>query len=103
MSAAVVQLIDLTGSWRSKKQISMALLSTDVKYDAATVGTQELLGLKELLGELDIATTHQETVEEAQVDTILTKAENVNITLDSIRDFAKKSVVMPEAKNSGFC
>lgn len=104
VSAAIVQVKGMTVSWQCKKQSSVALSTTEAEYVAATVGAQELLGLKELLGELDIDTKlpidmmmdNQAAIVQVQSETSSAKAKHVDVKLKFIQDCTKKNVVMPE-------
>ncbi|GMF45393.1 unnamed protein product [Phytophthora fragariaefolia] len=109
VSAAIIQLSGMTIGWLCKKQSSVALSPTEAEFVAASVGGQELLGIRELMNELDVGVElpmrmlidNQAAIMQIERESSSAKAKHVGVRLKFMRDYTAKGIVVPKYVASG--
>ncbi|GMF36918.1 unnamed protein product [Phytophthora fragariaefolia] len=104
VSAAIIQLNGMTIGWLCKKQSSVALSTTEAEFVAASVGGQELLGIRELMNELEVGEElpmrmlidNQAAIVQIESVSSSAKAQHVDVCLKFMRDYTAKGIVVPK-------
>ncbi|KAG3093779.1 hypothetical protein PI124_g10497 [Phytophthora idaei] len=90
--------------WTCKEQGGMALSTMEAEYTAASVIGQELLGIRELLGELEVACVqpferrvdNQATLKQLEGEKASSKAKHIDVRIKFVVHYTKKGVLKPQ-------
>ena len=88
-------------SWSCKKQVSVALSSTEAEYIAASYASQEVIWLRQLLDDLGVAVNqptliyedNQSVIKLAVSDKINTRTKHIDIRHHHLRDLVDRHVI----------
>ena len=104
-------LITLNGipiSWTCKKQGGVSLSTMEAEYTAASIVGKEMLGVKELIGELGLELVmpmtlmvdNQAAIKQLSGDKASAKAKHIDVRIKFISDCARKGTIVPEYRES---
>lgn len=100
--SGVVLLNGMVVSWVSKKQGDVSLSTMEADFVAASHMGRELLGIHELLGELEISLSmpmhidNHAAIKQIDDEASSLKAKHIDVRLKFICDFAQRGVVQPQ-------
>jgi Reverse transcriptase (RNA-dependent DNA polymerase)/gag-polypeptide of LTR copia-type/Integrase core domain/GAG-pre-integrase domain len=91
-------------SWSSKKQVSVALSSTEAEYVSAAQASQEVLWLRQLLNDIGELTTqatvlfedNQGCIKIANNDKVSSRTKHIDIKYHHLRDLTERDVIRLE-------
>ena len=104
INGATVHLNGAIVGWHCKQQKSVALSTTEAEFVSAATGVKEMLGLKELMGELGIPVEmpmvvkvdNQAAIKQIENEASSATAKHVDTKLKFIKDESRRGVIKAE-------
>ncbi|KAJ8535207.1 hypothetical protein ON010_g13531 [Phytophthora cinnamomi] len=104
VTGGLVTLDGISVCWVSKKQGGVALSNMEAEYTAASVMAAELLGIRELLGELGVKheepmplrVDNQAALKQLDGETASAKAKHIDIRIKFVGYYTQKGLLKPE-------
>ncbi len=103
VSGGILMVNGMTVGWHCKKQSAITLSTAEAEFVAASVGAKELLGVRELAGELGLPVTtpmtmymdNQAAIKQVENEASSSQAKHVDVRLKFVRDYSAKNIVKP--------
>ncbi|GMF44997.1 unnamed protein product [Phytophthora fragariaefolia] len=104
VTGGLVTMDGMPVSWTCKKQGGVSLSTMEAEYTAASVMAAELLGVRGLLGGLDVKhvvpmtlrVDNQAALKQLEGEGASTKAKHIDVRIKFVGDYTKRGVLKPE-------
>ncbi|KAE9159173.1 hypothetical protein PF004_g31638 [Phytophthora fragariae] len=104
VTGGLVTVDGMPVSWTCRKQGSVSLSTMEAEYTAASVMATELLGVRELLGELRVKhevpitlrVDNQAALKQLEGEGASAKAKHIDVRIKFVGDYTKRGVLKPE-------
>ncbi|OWZ15971.1 putative mitochondrial protein, partial [Phytophthora megakarya] len=108
VTGGLLTLDGMAVSWICKKQGGVSLSTMEAEYTAASVMATEILGVRELLGELGLEAEeplplrvdNRAALKQLDGESSSTKAKHIDVRVKFVGDYTKKGVLKPEYRES---
>ncbi|OWZ13989.1 polyprotein [Phytophthora megakarya] len=104
VTGGLVTIDEMPVSWTCKKQGGVSLSTMEAEYTEAFVMATKLLGVRELLGELNVIlkvpmalrVDNQAALKQLDGEGVSAKAKHVDVRIKFVGDYTKRGILKPE-------
>lgn len=101
LTGGVILLNGMAVSWTAKKQGGVSLSTMEAEFVAASEQTRELLGIREMLGEIGMPPglpmtlyiDNQAAIKQLDGEASSIKAKHIDVRLKFVRDYSRREIV----------
>ena len=101
VTGGVITVDDMPVCWICKKQGGVSLLTMEAEFTAASIIARELMGIRELLQELNLPfdepillrVDNQAALKQFKGDRASAKAKHIDVRIKFVGDYAKRGII----------
>ena len=108
VTGGLITIDGMPVSWMCKKQGGVSFSTMEAEFTAASIMARELLGIRELLQELDLRfeepiplrVDDQAALKQLDGERASAKAKHIDVRIKFVGDFTKRGIIKPEYRET---